>query len=155
MITMVIRSSSSEDMGGIWKLLILNHNTEYCPSKSKQKQVYAVNFRLFISISLALFFWKGKNWFCIFEMGIYHLEYSSSCFCCNHHHHHHHLNIVSISHLFLCHLSLMVPGLIGKVDFTVRHLSSSATNFPSTWSEFSNSQPCVGQSARQVSFGLL
>ncbi|KAK6943125.1 LMBR1-like membrane protein, partial [Dillenia turbinata] len=34
-------------------------------------------------------------------------------------------------------------GLIGKVDFTVEHLSSTTTNFPSSWS-FSSSQPCIG-----------
>ncbi|KAJ4977866.1 hypothetical protein NE237_008646 [Protea cynaroides] len=34
-------------------------------------------------------------------------------------------------------------GLVGKVDFTVRHLSSSTTNFPSSW-DFSSSQPCIG-----------
>ncbi|KOM58117.1 hypothetical protein LR48_Vigan11g115100 [Vigna angularis] len=34
-------------------------------------------------------------------------------------------------------------GLIGKVDFTVRHLSSSTNSFPSTW-EFSSSQQCIG-----------
>ncbi|XP_027908003.1 LIMR family protein At5g01460 [Vigna unguiculata] len=33
-------------------------------------------------------------------------------------------------------------GLIGKVDFTVRHLSSTTKSFPSTW-EFSSSQPCI------------
>ncbi|KAK6943494.1 LMBR1-like membrane protein [Dillenia turbinata] len=34
-------------------------------------------------------------------------------------------------------------GLIGKVDFTVEHLSSPTTNFPGSWS-FSSSQPCIG-----------
>ncbi|KAL6973648.1 hypothetical protein U1Q18_027833 [Sarracenia purpurea var. burkii] len=37
----------------------------------------------------------------------------------------------------------MVLGLLGKVDFTVRHLSSGTTSFPSTW-DFSSSQPCIG-----------
>ncbi|XP_010262857.1 PREDICTED: LIMR family protein At5g01460 [Nelumbo nucifera] len=41
-------------------------------------------------------------------------------------------------------------GLIGKVDFTVRHLSSSATNFPNTW-DFSSSQPCIGSGFHQCS----
>ncbi|XVF55091.1 hypothetical protein PTKIN_Ptkin06aG0008800 [Pterospermum kingtungense] len=41
-------------------------------------------------------------------------------------------------------------GLVGKVDFTVRHLSSATTNFPSTW-EFSNGQPCIGNGARACS----
>ncbi|KAL0316400.1 UNVERIFIED_CONTAM: LIMR family protein [Sesamum radiatum] len=38
----------------------------------------------------------------------------------------------------------------GKVDFTVRHLSSSTTNFPSSW-DFSNSQQCIGNGAKQCS----
>ncbi|KAL0333199.1 UNVERIFIED_CONTAM: LIMR family protein [Sesamum angustifolium] len=41
-------------------------------------------------------------------------------------------------------------GLVGKVDFTVRHLSSSTTNFPSSW-DFSNSQQCIGNGAKQCS----
>ncbi|MFQ6641600.1 hypothetical protein Gotur_015377 [Gossypium turneri] len=36
-------------------------------------------------------------------------------------------------------------GLAGKVDFTVRHLSSVTTNFPSNW-DFSSGQPCIGGS---------
>ncbi|KAH9672942.1 LIMR family protein [Citrus sinensis] len=36
-------------------------------------------------------------------------------------------------------------GLVGKVDFTVRHLSSTTTNFPTSW-EFSGGQQCVGGS---------
>ncbi|XP_044462780.1 LIMR family protein At5g01460 [Mangifera indica] len=39
-------------------------------------------------------------------------------------------------------------GLVGKVDFTVRHLSSTTTNFPSTW-DFSSNQQCIGSGARQ------
>ncbi|XWS67240.1 hypothetical protein CRYUN_Cryun05aG0270400 [Craigia yunnanensis] len=42
-------------------------------------------------------------------------------------------------------------GLVGKVDFTVRHLSSATTNVPSTW-DFSSGQPCIGgSSARECS----
>ncbi|KAG5557989.1 hypothetical protein RHGRI_008035 [Rhododendron griersonianum] len=41
-------------------------------------------------------------------------------------------------------------ALVGKVDFTVMHLSSGTTNFPSTWS-FSSSQPCIGSGAQQCS----
>ncbi|KAL5166603.1 LIMR family protein [Glycine soja] len=41
-------------------------------------------------------------------------------------------------------------GLVGKVDFTVRHLSSSTTSFPSTWT-FSSGQPCIGNGAHQCS----
>ncbi|XP_074270604.1 LIMR family protein At5g01460-like [Silene latifolia] len=40
-------------------------------------------------------------------------------------------------------------GLIGKVDFTVRHLSSNTTAFPSSWS-FTSGQPCI-DNARQCS----
>lgn len=41
-------------------------------------------------------------------------------------------------------------GLIGKVDFTVMHLSSSTTSFPNSW-DFSSSQPCIGSGTRQCS----
>ncbi|KAL2337752.1 hypothetical protein Fmac_012198 [Flemingia macrophylla] len=34
-------------------------------------------------------------------------------------------------------------GVIGKVDFTVRHLSSSTSSFPSTW-DFNSGQQCIG-----------
>ncbi|KAL4188315.1 hypothetical protein AMTRI_Chr08g159440 [Amborella trichopoda] len=37
-------------------------------------------------------------------------------------------------------------GLVGKVDFTVMHLSSSTASFPSTWTSLSRSQPCLGAS---------
>ncbi|GKV21985.1 hypothetical protein SLEP1_g31895 [Rubroshorea leprosula] len=40
-------------------------------------------------------------------------------------------------------------GLVGKVDFTVMHLSSSNTNFPSSW-DFSSSQQCIGGSGTRV-----
>ncbi|KAF8394922.1 hypothetical protein HHK36_018861 [Tetracentron sinense] len=40
--------------------------------------------------------------------------------------------------------------LVGKVDFTVMHLSSPTTTFPSTW-EFSNNQPCIGSGTHQCS----
>ncbi|KAL6496172.1 hypothetical protein OROGR_029430 [Orobanche gracilis] len=41
-------------------------------------------------------------------------------------------------------------GLVGKVDFTVRHLSSSTTSFPSSW-DFSANQQCIRNGARQCS----
>ncbi|KAF1895598.1 hypothetical protein Lal_00041879 [Lupinus albus] len=37
-------------------------------------------------------------------------------------------------------------GVVGKVDFSVRHLSSSTTSFPSSWGDFSSGQPCIGGS---------
>ncbi|KAH7514627.1 hypothetical protein FEM48_Zijuj11G0109400 [Ziziphus jujuba var. spinosa] len=37
-------------------------------------------------------------------------------------------------------------GLIGKVDFTVRHLSSTTTSFPSSWQDFSSGQQCLSGS---------
>ncbi|XVE97085.1 hypothetical protein REPUB_Repub02eG0280300 [Reevesia pubescens] len=40
-------------------------------------------------------------------------------------------------------------GLVGKVDFTVRHLSSATTTFPSNW-EFSSTQPCIGGSGARA-----
>ncbi|KAF6153625.1 hypothetical protein GIB67_027492 [Kingdonia uniflora] len=42
-------------------------------------------------------------------------------------------------------------GVIGKVDFTVRHLSSPTKAFPSTWSDFSSNQPCIGSTFHQCS----
>ncbi|XP_042481970.1 LIMR family protein At5g01460 [Macadamia integrifolia] len=45
---------------------------------------------------------------------------------------------------FVCALVLgILYGVVGKVDFTVRHLSSPTTNFPTSWA-FSSSQPCIG-----------
>ncbi|CAI9758903.1 unnamed protein product [Fraxinus pennsylvanica] len=41
-------------------------------------------------------------------------------------------------------------GLVGKVDFTVRHLSSSTEPFPSTWG-LTSGQQCVGSGIRQCS----
>ncbi|KAF7845365.1 LIMR family protein [Senna tora] len=41
-------------------------------------------------------------------------------------------------------------GLVGKVDFTVRHLSSSTVAFPSSW-DFSSGQQCIGSGDRQCS----
>ncbi|KAL2250406.1 UNVERIFIED_CONTAM: LIMR family protein [Sesamum indicum] len=41
-------------------------------------------------------------------------------------------------------------GLVGKVDFTVRHLSSSTVSFPSSW-DFSSGQQCIGNGAKQCS----
>ncbi|KAK3445098.1 hypothetical protein EUGRSUZ_B02811 [Eucalyptus grandis] len=37
-------------------------------------------------------------------------------------------------------------GLIGKVDFTVRHLASTTTSFPSSWTSFSSGHECIGSS---------
>ncbi|XXG48899.1 hypothetical protein AAC387_Pa02g3221 [Persea americana] len=52
----------------------------------------------------------------------------------------------------VCALALgILYSLIGKVDFTVRHLSSPTTNFPSTWTDFSSAQPCIGTSVHQCS----
>ncbi|KAF6174520.1 hypothetical protein GIB67_004714, partial [Kingdonia uniflora] len=41
--------------------------------------------------------------------------------------------------------------VIGKVDFTVRHLSSPTITFPSTWSDYSSNQPCIGSTFHQCS----
>ncbi|XP_008811686.2 LIMR family protein At5g01460-like isoform X2 [Phoenix dactylifera] len=50
--------------------------------------------------------------------------------------------------VLVCGLVLLIfYGLLGKVDFTVRHLSSSVTNFPSTWPEFTSTKPCLDQTA--------
>lgn len=51
----------------------------------------------------------------------------------------------------ICGLVLgILYGLVGKVDFTVRHLSSATATFPSTW-DFSTSQQCIGSTAHQCS----
>lgn len=41
-------------------------------------------------------------------------------------------------------------GLAGKADFTVRHLSSATTSFPTSF-DFNSGQQCIGNSARQCS----
>ncbi|KAJ0987325.1 hypothetical protein J5N97_005681 [Dioscorea zingiberensis] len=57
-----------------------------------------------------------------------------------------------IASAIICGLILgILYGLVGKVDVTVRHLSSSTTNFPSTWTEFSSAQPCTESSSHQCS----
>ncbi|KAL6861591.1 hypothetical protein ACP4OV_017291 [Aristida adscensionis] len=40
-------------------------------------------------------------------------------------------------------------GLVGKVDFTVRHLSASVQTFPNSFSGFSSGQPCTSPLTRQ------
>jgi LMBR1 domain-containing protein 1 len=56
-----------------------------------------------------------------------------------------------ITTAIVCGLALgILYGLAGKVDFTVRHLSSTTTNFPNSWDYNSNLQ-CVGNGARQCS----
>ncbi|PIA32223.1 hypothetical protein AQUCO_04500075v1 [Aquilegia coerulea] len=42
-------------------------------------------------------------------------------------------------------------GVVGKVDFTVRHLSSAATAFPNSWTDYTSNQPCIGSSFHQCS----
>ncbi|GAB4857341.1 hypothetical protein Ancab_015249 [Ancistrocladus abbreviatus] len=49
-----------------------------------------------------------------------------------------------ITSAVVCGLALgILYGLVGKVDFTVRHLSSSTTSFPGSW-DFSSGQQCIG-----------
>ncbi|KAF3587505.1 hypothetical protein F2Q69_00032147 [Brassica cretica] len=56
-----------------------------------------------------------------------------------------------VSTAVVCALVLgILYGVIGKVDFTVRHLASGTTSFPTSW-QFSNNQPCIGNTARQCS----
>ncbi|XP_010253885.1 PREDICTED: LIMR family protein At5g01460 [Nelumbo nucifera] len=51
----------------------------------------------------------------------------------------------------VCGLMLgILYGVVGKVDFTVRHLSSSTMSFPSTW-DFSSGQPCIGSGIHECS----
>ncbi|KAG9134137.1 hypothetical protein Leryth_004832 [Lithospermum erythrorhizon] len=52
----------------------------------------------------------------------------------------------------ICGLLLgILYGLIGKADFTVRHLSSSTVAFPGNWGDFSSSQQCTSSGANQCS----
>ncbi|RZC90740.1 hypothetical protein C5167_028574 [Papaver somniferum] len=54
--------------------------------------------------------------------------------------------------VIVCGLVLgILYGVIGKVDFTVRHLSSSANNFPNDWKTFSSGQPCGNSTNHQCS----
>ncbi|XP_042050093.1 LIMR family protein At5g01460-like isoform X1 [Salvia splendens] len=56
-----------------------------------------------------------------------------------------------ISTAVICVLLLgILYGFLGKVDFTVRHLSASTQAFPSSW-DFTSGQQCVGTGARQCS----
>ncbi|XP_043816037.1 LIMR family protein At5g01460 isoform X2 [Manihot esculenta] len=56
-----------------------------------------------------------------------------------------------ITTAIVCGLLLgILYGLVGKVDFTVMHLSSTTTNFPSSW-DFSSNQPCIGSGVHQCS----
>lgn len=57
-----------------------------------------------------------------------------------------------VSTAVVCALLLgILYGLIGKVDFTVRHLSSSTASFPSSW-EFSHSQQCIGSGSQCAAY---
>ncbi|CAN1771549.1 LIMR family protein At5g01460 [Linum perenne] len=56
-----------------------------------------------------------------------------------------------IATAIVCALLLgILYGLAGKVDFTVRHLTSTTTNFPTSWN-LSPSQPCIGNNVHQCS----
>ncbi|XP_072967359.1 LIMR family protein Os06g0128200 [Typha angustifolia] len=54
--------------------------------------------------------------------------------------------------VIVCGLCLgILYALVGKVDFTVRHLSSSVESFPTSWTGFSSGQPCISPLTRQCS----
>ncbi|KAJ9548754.1 hypothetical protein OSB04_021297 [Centaurea solstitialis] len=56
-----------------------------------------------------------------------------------------------IATAIICGLLLgILYGLVGKVDFTVRHLSSSTAAFPTNFG-FSSDEPCIGNGARECS----
>jgi len=57
--------------------------------------------------------------------------------------------LLLVVEFYHCH----VIGLVGKVDFTVRHLSSSTAAFPNNFG-FSSDEPCIGNGALQV-IGIL
>ncbi|KAG1339050.1 putative LIMR family protein [Cocos nucifera] len=55
-----------------------------------------------------------------------------------------------VTSAIVCGLVLgILYALVGKVDFTVRHLSSSAISFPSSWTGLSSNQPCIGPLTHQ------
>ncbi|CAA6659272.1 unnamed protein product [Spirodela intermedia] len=50
----------------------------------------------------------------------------------------------------ICGLVLgILYGFVGKLDFTVRHLSSSATDFTGDWTRFTSNVPCTSGTVRQ------
>lgn len=56
-----------------------------------------------------------------------------------------------VSTAVICALVLgILYGLVGKVDFTVRHLSSSTEAFPGSWG-LNSGNPCVGNGVHQCS----
>lgn len=56
-----------------------------------------------------------------------------------------------VSTAVVCALVLgILYGLVGKVDFTVRHLSSSTEAFPGSWG-LNSGNPCVGNGVHQCS----
>lgn len=56
-----------------------------------------------------------------------------------------------VSTAVVCALVLgILYGLVGKVDFTVRHLSSSTETFPGSWG-LNSGNPCVGNGVHQCS----
>ncbi|KAG1371533.1 LIMR family protein [Cocos nucifera] len=55
-----------------------------------------------------------------------------------------------VTSAIVCGLVLgILYALVGKVDFTVRHLSSSVRSFPNSWTGLSSSQPCLTPLTRQ------
>ncbi|XP_073104869.1 LIMR family protein Os06g0128200 isoform X2 [Elaeis guineensis] len=55
-----------------------------------------------------------------------------------------------VTSAIVCGLILgILYALVGKVDFTVRHLSSSVRSFPNSWTGLSSSQPCLTPLIRQ------
>ncbi|MQM11970.1 hypothetical protein Taro_044881 [Colocasia esculenta] len=55
-----------------------------------------------------------------------------------------------IASFVVCALVLgILYGVVGDVEFTVRHLSSTVTNLPTTWTSFTSGQPCVNSTSHQ------
>ncbi|XP_019187008.1 PREDICTED: LIMR family protein At5g01460 [Ipomoea nil] len=103
------------------------------PMKELWLAIYIVNAVLvFFIIPFAMFFYEGDQ-----DKSLGKRIKSSLCW-------------VAVTAIVCALLLGILYGLVGKVDFTVRHLSSGTTAFTNTFS-FSSSEPCIGNGPHQCS----
>nr|GMD43353.1 LIMR family protein At5g01460 [Ipomoea batatas] len=103
------------------------------PMKELWLAIYIVNAVLvFFIIPFAMFFYEGDQ-----DKSLGKRIKSSLCW-------------VVVTAIVCALLLGILYGLVGKVDFTVRHLSSGTTAFTNTLS-FSSSEPCIGNGLHQCS----
>nr|GLL36892.1 LIMR family protein At5g01460 [Ipomoea trifida] len=103
------------------------------PMKELWLAIYIVNAVLvFFIIPFAMFFYEGDQ-----DKSLGKRIKSSLCW-------------VVVTAIVCALLLGILYGLVGKVDFTVRHLSSGTTAFTNTFS-FSSSEPCIGNGLHQCS----